>query len=159
VQAGPPDGGIVEWERNATGTWSVTDMGTGIEPRVLTLPVPPAEMLQLDRDAAALPIEEVTELVRGWFAANPGATVAEIIAENDGEPGGEAAPVETLVPGSGLPTLVVVEATYFDDSIGGARYAVWITEPDDDSSPYLVAYRWLLCERGLTGDGADRLCI
>jgi hypothetical protein len=36
---------------------------------------------------------------------------------------------------------------------------VWITEPDDDSSPYLVAYRWLLCERGLTGDGADRLCI
>ncbi len=155
VQQGTPDGGLVEWERDAAGTWSVSDTGTGIEPSVLALPVPPASFIQLDRSASALPIEDVTELIRSWFDESPGATVEEAIAEGEFDNLG----VETLVPAYGLPTLVVVEVAYPDDSVGGARYAVWITEPDDDSSPYMAAYRWRLCSRGLAEGVDEPLCI
>jgi hypothetical protein len=159
VQQGTPDGGLVEWVRDDAGAWSVSDTGTGIEPTVLALPVPPASFIQLDRPAAALPIEDVTELIRGWIDESPGATIEEAIAEGETGDSGELVMVETLVPAYGLPTLVAIEVTYPDDSVGGARYAVWITEPDDDSSPYMLAYRWLLCSRGLAEGVDEPLCI
>jgi hypothetical protein len=160
VQQGPPDGGLVSWERDDAGAWLVADTGTGIEPDPLALPIPPGDVVTLDAGAAATATGNVTEMIRTWMGEQPGATIAEAIALGEAALSADA-PIgtEVLVSTGIIPTLTVVEVTYPDDSTGGARYAVWTTEPDDGSDPVLSAYRWFLCTRGVTDVDGTQVCV
>ncbi|MCU0260598.1 MAG: hypothetical protein MUE78_06230 [Ilumatobacteraceae bacterium] len=154
LQSGPPDGSLVTWQRESDGEWQTTDYGTGIEPDVSALPLPPTDVVLAELDVAAVGFTDATETVRDWMAADPSLTIPDAIAA--GVP--DALGVERFdtLAMVAIPSLTFVEVTYPDDSIGSGRYAVWTTEPDDGSDPLLVAWRWDLCTRGATPDG---LCV
>jgi hypothetical protein len=154
LQSGPPDGALVTWRRDTTGDWLVTDSGTGIEPDPAALPLPPIAVALAKLDVAAVGFTDVTETVRGWMDADPSLTIADAIAAGEADAIGIER-FDTLAM-TAIPSLTLVEVTYPDDSVGGARYAVWTTEPDDGGHPLLVAWRWDLCTRGATPDG---LCV
>jgi hypothetical protein len=153
LQQGPIDGGLVVWEREGDGTWTVADTGTGIEPEPGPLPLPSLDVAEVELGAPATGFEDVTEQVREWMDARPELTILDAIVAGDGALTAELIPTLAMSP---LPSLTFVEVAYADDSVTGARYAVWTIEPDDDRHPLLVAYRWTLCDRGVTDDG---LCV
>jgi hypothetical protein len=151
LQSGPPDGSLVVWQRGADGTWRTTDYGTGIEPAVEALPLPPVDVALAELDVAAVGFTDVTEAVRGWMDADPSLPIPDAIAAGVPDVLGVER-FDTLAM-TAIPSLTFVEVAYPDDSIGSGRYAVWTTEPDDGGDPLLVAWRWDLCTRGATPDG------
>jgi hypothetical protein len=153
VQHGPPDGGLAVWQRGDDGSWALVDSGTGMEPDPAPLPLPSLDVVEVEADAPATGFEDVTEQVREWMDARPDLTIADAIAAGDDVVRTSTIPTLAMVP---IPSLTLVEVAYADDSVTGARYAVWTIEPDDDRHPLLVAYRWTLCGRGVTDDG---LCV
>lgn len=158
LRPGPPDGGLVTFERSPGGGLVVTDTGTGIEPDPMPLAIPPARWFWMEPDD--LPPVDVTSRVTGAVGPEPSraALVEAIVVHLAEQYPTEGGPPTDVIDLAGLPLVVAPSVGYFDDSVASGAFFFWLADRDGTVGidRVILINR---CARGLTEVDGVLLCV
>jgi hypothetical protein len=159
LRSGPADGGLVTFERHDEGGLTITDTGTGIEPDVWPLPIPPARWFWTS-ESDDLPPVDITSIVSEAVGPADGRTamvevIAAYLAEQYPTEGG---PPHDVFEVAGSPLVVAPSVGYLDDSVASGAFFFWLADRDGSVTVdrVLVVNR---CGRGITEVDGVPLCV